>query len=92
MQKEPSKTSIDYDDNSSYQLNSSENARCSKAVSIPAPVHYAHLAAYASRTFDFDDNHDQECEDDFVENAESVSIDDIKTKLMVLDPKIENEM
>ncbi|CAF1174819.1 unnamed protein product [Rotaria sordida] len=68
------------------------DARCSKAVSIPAPVHYAHLAAYASRTFDFDDNHDQECEDDFVENAESVSIDDIKTKLMVLDPKIENEM
>ncbi|CAF4078390.1 unnamed protein product, partial [Rotaria sordida] len=25
MQKEPSKTSIDYDDNSSYQLNSSES-------------------------------------------------------------------
>ncbi|CAF3351794.1 unnamed protein product [Rotaria sp. Silwood1] len=68
------------------------DARCSKAVSMPAPIHYAHLAAYASRTFDFDDSHEQECDDDFVENAESVSIDDIKTKLMVLDPKMENEM
>ncbi|CAF3880586.1 unnamed protein product, partial [Rotaria magnacalcarata] len=68
------------------------DARCSKAVSIPAPIHYAHLAAYASRTFDFDDNHEQECENEFIENSECVSIDDIKTKLMVLDPKMENEM
>lgn len=29
------------------------DARCSKSVSIPAPVHYAHLAAYASRSFEF---------------------------------------
>jgi hypothetical protein len=68
------------------------DARCSKAVSIPAPVHYAHLAAYASRTFDFDDNHEQNSDDEFVENAENVSMDDIKTKLMVLDPKIANDM
>lgn len=71
------------------------DARCSKAVSIPAPVHYAHLAAYASRTFDFDDNQDEEAGtdgDDFVENAETVSMDDIKTKLMVLDPKVANDM
>lgn len=25
------------------------DVRCTKAVSIPAPVHYAHLAAYQSR-------------------------------------------
>jgi len=69
------------------------DARCSKAVSIPAPVHYAHLAAYASRTFDFDDNHEQEDSDEeYVENVEDVSMDDIKTKLMVLDPKIANDM
>lgn len=62
-------------------------------MSIPAPVHYAHLAAYASRTLDFEDNHqEQELDDDFVENTENVSLDDIKTKLVVLDPKMENEM
>lgn len=62
-------------------------------MSIPAPVHYAHLAAYASRTFDFDDNNQEhESDGDYVENVENVSIDDIKTKLMVLDPKIANDM
>ncbi len=25
------------------------DVRCTKAVSVPAPVHYAHLAAYQSR-------------------------------------------
>jgi eukaryotic translation initiation factor 2C len=68
------------------------DARCSKSVSIPAPVHYAHLAAYASRTFDFDDNHEQDSDEEDVENIENVSMDDIKTKLMVLDPKIANDM
>jgi hypothetical protein len=34
--------------------------RCTKSVSIPAPVHYAHLAAYASRALKFDEEHDQE--------------------------------
>lgn len=63
-------------------------------MSIPAPVHYAHLAAYASRTFDFDDNHEQgdEDSDGDNENVENVSVEDIKTKLMVLDPKVANEM
>ncbi len=32
--------------------------RCSKSVSIPAPVHYAHLAAYASRALKFGDDHE----------------------------------
>ncbi|CAF4424002.1 unnamed protein product, partial [Adineta steineri] len=69
------------------------DARCSKAVSVPAPIHYAHLAAYASRTFDFDDNLDQGSDNGgFVENIENVSVDDIKTKLMVLDSKIANDM
>ncbi|CAF0973268.1 unnamed protein product [Adineta steineri] len=69
------------------------DARCSKAVSVPAPIHYAHLAAYASRTFDFDDNLDQGSDNGgFVENIENVSMDDIKTKLMVLDSKIANDM
>ncbi len=34
--------------------------RCTKSVSIPAPVHYAHLAAYASRALTFDEEHDTE--------------------------------
>lgn len=72
------------------------DARCSKAVSIPAPVHYAHLAAYASRTFEFDGNQQQQQQEDndedYVENIENVSVEDIKTKLMVLDPKIANDM
>lgn len=32
------------------------DVRCTKAVSIPAPVHYAHLAAYQSRGTDNDEN------------------------------------
>lgn len=34
--------------------------RCTKSVSIPAPVHYAHLAAYGSRAMKFGEEHDQE--------------------------------
>lgn len=34
--------------------------RCTKSVSIPAPVHYAHLAAYASRIMNFGEEHDQD--------------------------------
>ncbi len=30
------------------------DVRCSKSVSIPAPIHYAHLATYVARSFDFD--------------------------------------
>ncbi|CAF3642720.1 unnamed protein product [Rotaria sp. Silwood1] len=35
------------------------DARCSKSVSIPAPVHYAHLAAYASHVYEFDHDGDE---------------------------------
>ncbi|CAF1553255.1 unnamed protein product, partial [Didymodactylos carnosus] len=66
------------------------DARCSKAVSIPAPVHYAHLAAKQSRSFDYEDNRDPS--EEFVENTEEISMEDIRTKLMVLDPKIQNDM
>lgn len=34
--------------------------RCRKSVSIPAPVHYAHLAAYAARILKFGEDHDKE--------------------------------
>ncbi len=34
--------------------------RCTKSVSIPAPVHYAHLAAYASQALKFDDDHEED--------------------------------
>ena len=34
--------------------------RCAKSVSIPAPVHYAHLAAYASRALKFGDDQEGE--------------------------------
>ncbi len=34
--------------------------RCTKSVSIPAPVHYAHLAAYASRALKYGEEHDKE--------------------------------
>lgn len=84
--------------------------RCSKSVSIPAPVHYAHLAAFGSRSLDFDDDRQTEkCERRFSkeritsivhssfdgdedEQPVSYSIDDIKTKLMVFDPKVADDM
>jgi hypothetical protein len=34
--------------------------RCTKSVSIPAPVHYAHLAAYASRALKFGTDHERD--------------------------------
>ncbi|CAF3760682.1 unnamed protein product [Rotaria socialis] len=69
--------------------------RCTKSVSIPAPVHYAHLAAFGSRALNFDDdrttdNVDDDDGDD--EQLENYSIDDIQTKLMVLDPKVADDM
>ena len=85
--------------------------RCAKSVSIPAPVHYAHLAAYGSRSLDFDDDRQTEkCETlsfsqrkthssvlssydgEEDELPASYSLDDIKTKLMVLDAKVADEM
>ncbi|CAF1509791.1 unnamed protein product, partial [Adineta steineri] len=75
--------------------------RCTKSVSIPAPVHYAHLSAYASRTLKFgNDDHNNDAADDDetesnVDDSESpqnYSLDDIKTQLMILDPKVANDM
>ncbi|CAF3078686.1 unnamed protein product, partial [Rotaria sp. Silwood2] len=68
--------------------------RCTKSVSIPSPVHYAHLAAYGSRSLNFDDDRvtDNVDDDGDDEQLESYSLDDITTKLMVLDPKVANDM
>ncbi|CAF4025256.1 unnamed protein product [Rotaria sp. Silwood2] len=66
--------------------------RCTKSVSIPAPVHYAHLAAYAARTLKFGEDDDKESLDEDTEEPESYSLDDIKTKLMTLDEKLVDDM
>ncbi|CAF3663795.1 unnamed protein product [Adineta steineri] len=75
--------------------------RCTKSVSIPAPVHYAHLSAYASRTLKFgNDDHNNDATDndetesnvDDSESSQNYSLDDIKTQLMILDPKVANDM
>ncbi|CAF2681440.1 unnamed protein product [Rotaria sp. Silwood2] len=66
--------------------------RCTKSVSIPAPVHYAHLAAYASRALKFGEDQDRESLDENNEEPESYSLDDIKTKVMVLNEKITDDM
>ncbi|CAF1246863.1 unnamed protein product [Rotaria sp. Silwood1] len=66
--------------------------RCTKSVSIPAPVHYAHLAAYASRALKYGEDQDRESVDENNEEPETYSLDDIKTKVMVLDEKITDDM
>ncbi|CAF2829557.1 unnamed protein product [Rotaria sp. Silwood2] len=69
------------------------NARCTKSVSIPAPVHYADLAAYAARMFEFGDDldHNEEVGDEF-DPTENISLNDIETKVMTLNDKIQNNM
>ncbi|CAF4882836.1 unnamed protein product [Rotaria sp. Silwood1] len=66
--------------------------RCTKSVSIPAPAHYAHLSAYASRALKFGEDRDIESFDENNEELESYSLDDIKTKVMALDEKIADDM
>ncbi|CAF3974965.1 unnamed protein product [Adineta steineri] len=66
--------------------------RCTKSVSIPAPVHYAHLAAYASRALKSDEDHERDSLDDDNEELENYTLDDIKTKLMILDEKVADDM
>ncbi|UJR07552.1 hypothetical protein I4U23_011840 [Adineta vaga] len=70
------------------------DARCTKSVSIPAPVHYAHLAARAARMLDFDDAADrvEEGDGDELDDQENFSLEDIKTKVMLLNDKIQNNM
>ncbi|CAF1402264.1 unnamed protein product [Adineta steineri] len=72
------------------------DVRCTKAVSVPAPVHYAHLAAYQSRDADSFDN-DRSTTDDFddndlVENVGAVTLQEVETRLIQLDPTIQDTM
>ncbi|CAF1673252.1 unnamed protein product [Rotaria magnacalcarata] len=60
------------------------DVRCSKSVSIPAPIHYAHLAANASDAYDFD-------ADDY-EVFKNEGDDHIQTQLMILDDNIQDTM
>ncbi|CAF1457105.1 unnamed protein product [Adineta ricciae] len=69
--------------------------RCTKSVSIPAPVHYAHLAAYGSRSLKFEDDRDSEgsmIDGDDDDEPQTYSLDDIRTQLMILDPKVADDM
>ncbi|CAF1006461.1 unnamed protein product [Didymodactylos carnosus] len=57
------------------------DARCSKSVSIPTPVHYAHLAAKQSRAFDFEDDSNT---DDFEyksSTAPSLTMNDLNPQI-----------
>ncbi|CAF2071791.1 unnamed protein product, partial [Rotaria magnacalcarata] len=64
------------------------------SISIPSPVHYAHLAAYGSRALSFDDDRTTDIvdEDGEDEQVASDSLNDIETKLMVLDLKVADDM
>ncbi|CAF3097019.1 unnamed protein product [Rotaria sp. Silwood2] len=69
------------------------DARCTKSVSVPAPVHYADLATHAARMFKFGDYLGQNEEnDDQSDQPENISLNDIKTKVMTLNEKIQNNM
>ncbi|CAF3616556.1 unnamed protein product [Rotaria sp. Silwood1] len=69
------------------------DARCSKSVSIPAPVHYAHLAAYASHVYEFDHDGDEILENEDNQNApEPISLEDIRTNVMILNNNIQDTM
>ncbi|CAF1254023.1 unnamed protein product [Rotaria sordida] len=69
------------------------DVRCSKSVSIPAPVHYAHLAAYASNAYEFDHSEDENLENEDDEKpSEEISLEDIQTKVMILNNDIQDTM
>ncbi|CAF1577529.1 unnamed protein product [Rotaria magnacalcarata] len=74
------------------------DVRCTKAVSIPAPVHYAHLAAYQSRDADSYENDRRSTiggdfdDDDLGENMGSITLQDVETRLIQLDPTIQDTM
>jgi len=68
--------------------------RCTKSVSIPAPVHYAHLAAYSSRALKFGEEQDGEkyLLHEETDEPEEYTLEDINSKLMVLNEKIADDM
>ncbi|CAF1375953.1 unnamed protein product [Rotaria sordida] len=75
------------------------DVRCTKAVSIPAPVHYAHLAAYQSRDADSYENDrrstmggDFDDDDDLIQNMGSITLQEVETRLIQLDPSIQDTM
>ncbi|CAF0858888.1 unnamed protein product [Rotaria sp. Silwood1] len=74
------------------------DVRCTKAVSIPAPVHYAHLAAYQSREADSYENDRRSTtggdfdDDDLIETTSSITLQEVETRLIQLDPSIQDTM
>jgi len=82
------------------------DVRCTKAVSIPAPVHYAHLAAYQSRDAesheferkshqggDDDETNDvDEDEEELRDQFGSIDLQEVQTRLIQLDPTIQDTM
>ncbi|CAF1148681.1 unnamed protein product [Rotaria sordida] len=74
------------------------DVRCTKAVSVPAPVHYAHLAAYQSRDADSYENDRRSSiegdfdDDDLVDGMGSITLQEVETRLIQLDPTIQDTM
>ncbi|CAF1938445.1 unnamed protein product [Rotaria magnacalcarata] len=74
------------------------DVRCTKAVSVPAPVHYAHLAAYQSRDAESYENDRRSSiagdfdDDDLVDGMGSVTLQEVETRLIQLDPTIQDTM
>ncbi|CAF2311849.1 unnamed protein product [Rotaria sp. Silwood2] len=62
-------------------------------VSIPAPVHYAHLAAYASKAYEFGHSDDEILENEDDGNTlEAKSLEDIQTNVMILNDDTQDTM
>ena len=74
------------------------DVRCTKAVSVPAPVHYAHLAAYQSRDADNYENDRRSSiagdfdDDDLVDSLGAITLQEVETRLIQLDPSIQDTM
>ena len=56
------------------------DVRCTKAVLVPAPVYYAHLDAYQARDDDAD----------LVENLGAMNLQEGQSRLIQLDPSIQD--
>ncbi|CAF1109966.1 unnamed protein product [Didymodactylos carnosus] len=69
------------------------DVRCTKAVSIPAPAHYAHLAAYHSRDLDYQGDRRSSIngyDDDIIDS--NITLEEVQTKVIQLDPSIQDTM